>query len=901
MDASLNTTPGQPPLSAFVSSGMGTQVEAEARDVCYEVLSASLFQPWLFEHTPPSARTAVQTYISAIDRCDLFVWLAGSTTSPAVQAELERAEAAGRPILVFRLPAATRDAETVDWVGRLRRARKTGDVRDTTDLRAQLVQAIGDFVAECVRDRQPVAGDSYLATLASDLHGMAVARWMAVGLATPKAQELASDLTVGRLPLDQLPNEAERLRVLEAPVGAGKTIAAIRYAQEAVRLARDNPTAPLPIWVSAGATPDIGGAVRAALAQAGRPPAGPVLLVVDGLDESPSGTTASAVEWARACAYSQSESRVLLTARPSIVRFREGEAAILPELSPFDATSLVARAFGVSLSEHALYDLAEPLRDAVRRPLFALMLGRLTAVAPMATLTYVGELIDSLVTEALRRSGTPDGERVLATLARLSLDAGVQAIPIRDVTSLSELPSLIATRMVTASPDRMIQFSLPIFREWFGARAVDLGFVEVVDIVASPERLEHWRYAIFLAATTMRRDGVTGLLDNLARSAPGFAGEFLAGAPPPQEMAPAPGSDAAIADSIRNAWSAFEAGLGHLADMVGPKINGVLPTLGVQLRGGGLIYTWSKTASTPPGIALPNSFSWDAPVDPEWGRRKFRDSVSTDPLWAWRIAQEDLKEELQEVLEARALFPDVPAMRAEAAWKAALQLSRSGDHRYEALDSTAVAAHLAALGTAELLREWPMGRRLIPLDPLRRVLATGAGDLRPPYNEPDQLRSSLVWSGFSDQALLDRTRAVYQAAFEIYQGFVDHFFPRFAPWLELALLLPAHVRGLLRPAKGGHSPALTYVIDPLPPTAKTRLEIELTTADSRGTNDWAWLAMEGNAEAIARFRPWSPPWLRATASTTVLEVFGADPATRLAEKWLAADLHRIGWLKSVRV
>jgi hypothetical protein len=115
------------------------------------------------------------------------------------------------------------------------------------------------------------------------------------------------------------------------------------------------------------------------------------------------------------------------------------------------------------------------------------------------------------------------------------------------------------------------------------------------------------------------------------------------------------------------------------------------------------------------------------------------------------------------------------------------------------------------------------------------------------------------------------------------------------------LLLPARLRGTLDPGRGDglqSAPGLTYIVDPLPLDHETDVELELESEGNRIDLFSSNEELRANAERIARLRPDGPPWLGGSARSTVLNVFGADPATRLAENLLAEDLQRIGWLDS---
>jgi hypothetical protein len=145
---------------------------------------------------------------------------------------------------------------------------------------------------------------------------------------------------------------------------------------------------------------------------------------------------------------------------------------------------------------------------------------------------------------------------------------------------------------------------------------------------------------------------------------------------------------------------------------------------------------------------------------------------------------------------------------------------------------------------------------------------------------------------------------VYRAALAIYEGFVTEFFPALGPSFRMHRLLPARVRGTLDPGRGEgvqSAPGFTYIVDPLPIGREVEIDINLENKgnhiDLFTSND----ELRANAELIARLRPDSPPWLGASAHSTVLNVFGADPATRLAENLLSEDLQRVGWVDSRRL
>jgi hypothetical protein len=835
---------GRRPLAAFVSSGMRTSLEEAARTICFEHLAASPFTPWLFEYTPAAAEHAADAYLEAVGAADLIIWLAGASTSHAVQAELQRGFDLGKPFLVLRLPVSERDQATTDWSSRLRKSFKTKDVADLASLGDELDAAVSDFVIGAVRSFEPRRGGELVA-LEKHLRALAASRWMAVGLSTEKALQLSADLSIGSSPREVFPTAAEPLRVIEAPVGAGKTLTAVRYLQRAVLAAADDPTAPLPVWIAVGDSRSIDVVIAGAIERSGRSPGSPVVAVVDGLDELPGAAAAEALQAARVLAAAGNNNRVIVTSRPIGLQLRAAEIATMPELSMVESASLMKQSFDVDISDYTLHNLPDSIKSALARPLFALILGRRLSVGGRNPLA-VGDLIAGLVTDAIGRA--------LAD----------------ELTANREL-------------------------EWFGGVAIDLGLVDIRDIANASDRLERWRYATMMALSTLSRDRVDELMTVVTMANPGFAGEAIGASSWGDDSLV--NSDADLGARFHAAMRAWTGGLGTIGTFIGPRVNGEVATLGISANETGVRYGWSRTRNDPKVMTLPPDAM--QPARPtEWTRRHYRGGASVDPLWVWRTTREDLRGELERLLASRGVFPDSPDLRAEAAWLAALELSGIGEHFYGPLDAAQVRDRLTALGSDELIST---RHGLLLLAPLRDKLASQVVELSNPYGCPDIERDSWIWSGFSDEALLHRTRAVYEASVRIYQAFVEQFFQSFRPSLYLHQLLPARLVGRLRPWKGGQgltgAPGLTYVIYPLAPESSTQIAIELEGPEEteRESRDWGWSALREVATDIRRLRPSAPQWLTPSSHSTVLDVFGADPAWRLAEGWLHDDLRRLGW------
>ena len=82
---------------------------------------------------------------------------------------------------------------------------------------------------------------------------------------------------------------------------------------------------------------------------------------------------------------------------------------------------------------------------------------------------------------------------------------------------------------------------------------------------------------------------------------------------------------------------------------------------------------------------------------------------------------------------------------------------------------------------------------------LAQLMEEDVGDhLYPPWPGPENLIGPYVWSGYSPEALLARTSAVYAAALEAYFEVVDRWFPSFHGDLTLESQRPFRLVGMVR-------------------------------------------------------------------------------------------------------
>jgi hypothetical protein len=89
---------------AFISSILNPALEdlRQERNVVYRVVgSFSFLAPWAFEKAPASFEDLDESYLRNVEECDIFIVIVGSEASDPVAAEVQRAIAKNKPILVF--------------------------------------------------------------------------------------------------------------------------------------------------------------------------------------------------------------------------------------------------------------------------------------------------------------------------------------------------------------------------------------------------------------------------------------------------------------------------------------------------------------------------------------------------------------------------------------------------------------------------------------------------------------------------------------------------------------------------------------------------------------------------------------------------------------------------------
>lgn len=730
-----------------------------------------------------------------------------------------------------------------------------------------------------------------------------IERFQGAGLPVDVAAKLSDDPAVGAVPPTLLPTRERPVTILIGEFGSGKSLACERMYQDAVRRALVDAEALIPIYVEAfpNRLPTLGD-LRASASELGDADKCGIALFLERCDEAGQEHALNCLSVARRVVAMWPESEVVMPSRPLPALDDLAEAIEMPPLDTGYAAQLVATAGAESFDEHDLLRWSGAMHDAARRPFFAIALGlylrEQDAHGPFPT---TGELIGSLVRQSLRRARIDAGgaTKALRRIASATTDGGGAPVDVRGIGGLLGDDALFRTGLVSRHGEK-VGFAVPVVGQWFAAQAILEGEVDVASLVQERRRSSHWRYPMSIVAASGRGVVVHRLMGQLASQDPGLAAVVLNDSVRRTFTtlgAPAPATLHFDAETISAAWRSWLDGLGALAPFVhGVNELGLRYDVRPEIKEGQIVVRWFDP-SVPQRGPVPGDES------PALALVSSSHAGGGDPIEPWRMLHEAMRRDLAEsVREKRFPITLGDPLAAEAVWAAALALTARGSLYPFPVPLAEIESALAKIHPSRR-RVHCHGRGMVDVvlvsHWVHELRSAGVEQLHSPHPAADipYPTEHSVWSMYSDERLLERTRSVYEAAIAGYIHVVRTWFGAFAQRLSHALILPAKFVGVLEsPVKGDgantYGPGLDYVFQPLPRDRTSVVEINVAAGDSpsfsRQLEHERWQVVEAQ-------RGEATQWIQGVSGSRVLDIFGPCPATDLAYDWLRQDLRHIHW------
>ena len=880
---------GEPPLVAFVSSHISDQTRWARKTVAAVLRQSGQFKPWSFEDAPASSEPLDDSYLAKVREADLVVWLVERETTEPVCDEILAARETNRRILIFRITPPPSDTGTESLITHV--GTKWDYVADSADLQGKLQAALEDEIVRAWRAAGRSTKPATLDTLSAQSRSRCIERWLAAGIPNKIAEGLADDPSIGLL---QVPIFASnRFAIIRAEIGSGKSLAAERLFQDALRLARTSGNEKTPIFLEAK---HIRGTLEQTLSKSGYEivTGGGTLVIIDGLDEAPENRRLELARAARRLTFECLSTRVLVTSRPLSDLSPDFDDFFIdiPLLNGAQTFALMTRVAGRHVDERTFWNLPRSFVEAIARPLFAILAGVIQRGEPLEAVP-TGRLLSKLVESSLGRVNArqESADPLLRKLARLVMDRGGAPIHISDVSTYAEAAPLLQSRLIVERGG-FLMFPLAILAEWFAARDLETGTPAADEMAADAERLRNWRVPLEMSVSEASEANVSRLMRPLAFQRPAVAASILFGAFSERmhddidQLQPLP-HWRQFGERLGDAMAAWTGGLGPLAPLVAPvHRDGHLQTVGVGIYDPStVVVSWGRRTITDDVIELPDG----CPVGDEWLRStvRYRFTAHNGSAWQWTL--DHLRDEVSTLLERREL-PQIKALRTEFGWRAALSVVR----RCGSLDPKPIPKNLLE----SRLRSYPSrgiyvdGGDSFEVDRVHEVLAwlmeeDVDDDLYPPWPGPENLIGPYVWSGYSPEALLARTSAVYTAALEAYFEVVDRWFPSFHGDLNLESQRPFRLVGMVKFTPESDlqraGPSLHYYRELNPGGPDFAVDLHLGDESAKDT-----FLKHANGKLENR--------QIGSFTSSSLSIFDLDAAEELTYSWLLDGLRRVHWV-----
>ena len=237
----------------------------------------------------------------------------------------------------------------------------------------------------------------------------------------------------------------------------------------------------------------------------------------------------------------------------------------MPELGNEQSMGLISRIAGRDLEWIDTYSWSASIRDTLKNPLFAVMIGSVLRENSDLTAPRPSNLVTQIAERALPETENASESYILLQhLAVKSISSGTRVNPHDVSRNLIEQKELSNSRLVNEL-DGTVDFTLPIFREWYAARALLEGTISIDDIQSNSDR---WLSPLTIVIDTGDEDLISLLMTNLASSDPGLASLVLQNFKPRlltnKTQAPQVGTRIEVGEEIRRAMEAWHQGLGSL-------------------------------------------------------------------------------------------------------------------------------------------------------------------------------------------------------------------------------------------------------------------------------------------------------------------------------------------------
>ncbi len=899
-------------LVVFISSRQTPDMEKPRQEVQSAVESFPNCRVWAFENMPASSENARDRYVQSVAGSDFVIWLVGEETTQPILDEIHTCISTEGRLLAFILPNKACDAQTQSLIQAAEEYATWHEVDDLDDLYEIVKAALSDEINRRIHNPVPRGREQKLRELRRESIARCRRYFATLGVSDSIAEGMAASQEIGYLP--PIP-EAGVVKIVGVQ-GVGKTLAAERVLQDAIDKAIGDSSQPFPVFVRArdlNSRP-LSEFLESAIRDYAVPSIQGALVVIDGLDEVGITSANGILDDAAVYTTANPKAVVVVTTRqmPGLKQ-DVGSDAIVPRLDDSDALALISRVAGRSVGQGHLSWLDEPLREIATLPLFAIMIG--SEFAKNSNFVYPTQthLVAQVARQALQGMDdrTEDIEELLQRLAIKVINnkGGIAKTEVDRRAAVRD--KLLNTRLIVEENNK-IDFTLSIFREWFGARAIVERELSVDQL--KPD-LEQWVIPITIAMRSEDEDLGISLMSSLASTDPGTASKVLDELKGNRfisvgEIPPIDKTSQELGLAIRKSMEDWGVGLGSkLMRKIGPvDENGDLYPLGISVDSHRVNISWYRgTKNLEPIVEAPDfdRYSSDRNIDPGW-RSVFWTTVNPTEYWPWVLTKDRLVDSLKKEIESMRLsLISIDAVR-ELSYDFARKFRRRKYKRHEEIPIREILAFIQENlhGTVYLSAgSYPYGNEELQAiaSNFARMQTYGETFISDPWPGPDKTlpAGKTTWRRFEDYTdgrLLERVIAVYEAALRIYTDMTATYFKNLGTGSRRRTILQAKLEGRLTIPSSydsyRDSPVLTYWPRSVDENDQSRIDFQLAYEEDDARNRIRRMREVASAENLERFGT-------SFTHSTMLPL-GQNmerPATELVYEWLNDDLQDVGWAR----
>lgn len=611
-------------------------------------------------------------------------------------------------------------------------------------------------------------------------------------------------------------------------------------------------------------------------------------LCIDGLDEVSYCDAKQIVEDVNFQSIYSPSNYIIIGSRPLSLLNNDNLCFSVKPLSLQAQKDLYEHINGSEESNRAFYALNSNLAQMLSKPFFCIIYSIFKS-EPRSWAKNEMDLVSAFIQKAIDPSisGHNDLLDDLSLIASKSIDLNLGDVHISDLRLKSNLDSLLKTGFLSHH-NSFISFTLPIIAQWLAAESIRRKIRNLNMILSDKNQMDRWFYPLSILFSQMTYEESIEYFSSIVLNHPGIASriirdgvcfEYAQSLPLPKECA----------KMMQYCMQTWIKGLGNISPYIAPINGEKLFPLAVKINEGHMTYSWLKLDTDEDILSLSDElFMKTRGVYHSRG-------VPAQSTWPWIITFDYLSDELKKAIDAKSFILNDSQIQEEAFWSTALHMSNIGELYEKNLEISIFEKYRSYIGKSPIIN-----RKRVDIDGffwiMEKKISMGRKVISPPYpiGDLDDYKIGTVWSNYSKERCLEKTRFIYSTALSEYLTLSNSIFKTIAEEFSIYQLAPCKMIGGLEydGEEDTIGPRMTWYFEAAPCESDSAVDIQYKDIPMHDKELFKQITNNH-----LRYRPDLPIHSHAIISSSRVEIWGAKPVTKIVYDWLEHDLKSIGWIK----